>query len=151
MGCGDKSVKVTCCDADPYFTVFSGGQALVPNVFTPNSDGVNDSFGPELEGVASYEMTIVNTKEDVLFTSSSSGRWNGKVDGQPFNGIVGWTMILRTDKVETITIFGQVCVLEDTDGICPNNVANCVFGNQADFASGTFDTDNPSNESLCIE
>jgi len=150
ISCNKRSVKVTCCDANPFTTEFSGGDVVVPNVFTPNGDGTNDSFGPIANGIIDYDMTIVNTKEKVLYSTTSGGRWDGKVEGEPFNGIVGWTIELRTEDVEIVTIFGQVCVLQDTDGICPKNVDNCVFGNQA-TNSGSFDTEQPSNESLCIE
>lgn len=150
VSCNKRSVKVTCCDADPFFTEFSGGYVLVPNVFTPNSDGVNDSFGPIVSGVVDYDMTVVNTKQDELYSTTSSGKWNGKVDGEVFNGIVGWKIKLRTDDVQIVDISGQVCVLEDTDGICPKNVENCSFGTQATSA-GTFDPNASSKESLCIE
>lgn len=151
ISCNKRSVKVTCCDADPFQTEFSGGHVVVPNLFTPNGDGVNDTFGPEFQGVVSYEMTIVNTREKVLYSTSSSGRWNGKVDGEVFNGIVGWTIKLKTDDVQIIDIFGQVCVLEDTDGICPKNADNCVFATQYKSSTGTFDSEAGTNESICIE
>ncbi len=150
VSCTKRNVKVNCCGADPFFTVFSGGQALVPNVFTPNGDGVNDTFGPILEGVVSYDMTIVNTKDKVLYSTSSSGRWDGKVDGAVFSGIVGWKIELRTDDVEIINITGQVCSFEDTDGTCPNSADNCTFENQA-TSSGTFDNSLPSNEAICTD
>ncbi len=67
-----KSVKVVISHV--YF---------VPNAFTPDSDGVNSSFGPIGEDMdfKTYSFGITNSRGDVVFTSTDPAvQWNGKVN-----------------------------------------------------------------------
>lgn len=55
----------------------------VPNAFTPDSEGVNSTFGPIGEDLnfKSYSFGITNSRGDVVFTSTDpSVQWNGKVN-----------------------------------------------------------------------
>lgn len=64
------------------------GNIQFPNVFTPNGDGLNDSFGPlgnfpELH-FDSYALQIYNRWGVPVFSSASADkRWNGKIEGKP--------------------------------------------------------------------
>ncbi len=50
----------------------------IPNVFTPNEDGINDTFKPVLHDVGLYKMTIVNRWGAILFeTNDPEEGWNG--------------------------------------------------------------------------
>jgi gliding motility-associated-like protein len=53
---------------------------MIPNVFTPNSDGVNEEFGPfPKEGIREFNMKIFNRWGAVVFeTDSHHSYWNGK-------------------------------------------------------------------------
>ncbi len=52
---------------------------LVPNAFTPNSDGYNDLFKPLIIGSSQYKMTIANRWGTILFTSFDPEHgWDGK-------------------------------------------------------------------------
>lgn len=54
----------------------------MPNVFTPNGDGINDGFGPAVEeSVARYKMYISDRWGNRVFATESSQRWNGTVNG----------------------------------------------------------------------
>lgn len=57
----------------------------MPNVFTPNGDGVNDTFGPILIGNPdSFTMEIRNRWGQLLYaTSNVHNRWNGRNEGGP--------------------------------------------------------------------
>ncbi len=55
----------------------------VPNAFTPDSDGINSTFGPIGEDLnfKTYSFGITNSRGDVVFTSTDpSVQWNGKVN-----------------------------------------------------------------------
>ena len=55
----------------------------VPNAFTPDSEGVNSTFGPIGEDLnfKTYSFGITNSRGDVVFTSTDpSVQWNGKVN-----------------------------------------------------------------------
>ncbi|MFN4235488.1 MAG: gliding motility-associated C-terminal domain-containing protein, partial [Bacteroidia bacterium] len=52
---------------------------LVPNVFTPNNDGINDVFNVIASGYTNFNMKILNRWGDVLFeTNNINNGWNGR-------------------------------------------------------------------------
>ena len=55
----------------------------VPNSFTPNGDGLNDTFGISGEAIQSFSMRIFNRWGDMIFeTNSTNEQWNGTFKGQ---------------------------------------------------------------------
>jgi len=57
----------------------------VPNAFTPNGDGFNDSFGLAIvEGVASIEKMEVYSRwgQKVFASNEPNARWDGTIDGK---------------------------------------------------------------------
>jgi gliding motility-associated-like protein len=67
----------------------------MPNVFSPNGDGVNDGFGPIVNGDPDgFRMEIRNRWGQVVFTSSAvNNRWNGRAEGGPVPaGTYFWTI-----------------------------------------------------------
>ena len=52
---------------------------VVPNVFSPNQDGVNEQFILETENIASLELIILNRWGNVMATIESlDSGWDGK-------------------------------------------------------------------------
>lgn len=50
----------------------------LPNIFTPNGDGNNDLFSIKTKGLTDFSITILNTKNQVVFKSNDSKFiWNG--------------------------------------------------------------------------
>lgn len=97
-------IKVSTCPIS-YF---------VPNVFTPNSDGVNDLFKPYITGpVESYEFIIYNRWGNVVFkTNNTTLSWDGKVGGktQPTGNYI-WTCRLKYVQQEVITKKGSLMLI----------------------------------------
>jgi gliding motility-associated-like protein len=56
-----------------------------PDAFSPNSDGLNDTFGPVGSvSPGSYQLTIFDRWGRVVFaTTAYADRWNGSVNGDP--------------------------------------------------------------------
>ena len=56
----------------------------IPNAFTPNGDGLNDTFIPKLRAVSSFQMEVFNTWGEKLFITNSleSKGWDGIYKGQ---------------------------------------------------------------------
>jgi gliding motility-associated-like protein len=84
-GCGaiTDSVFVSYIDCDTLECI-----VMAPNVFTPNDDGQNDTFGPvttcDEDGLLQYNMKIFNRWGNLVFESSESmNKWNGEQNGQP--------------------------------------------------------------------
>jgi gliding motility-associated-like protein len=74
---GDYFVRITLLDCDIDSEILSisdvaGSSEIIPNVVTPNSDGINDSWllPPTLFNQQEVEVTIYNARGQVDFTSS---------------------------------------------------------------------------------
>jgi gliding motility-associated-like protein len=77
---GCSSSDTVCVQKDCYMDI--------PNVFTPNGDGVNDYFYPRqllTRGLTSFNMNIYNRWGQLVYqTTSLDGRgWDGTFNGQP--------------------------------------------------------------------
>lgn len=80
----------------------------IPNAFTPNGDGLNDSFIPKLRAVTEFSMTIFNTWGEKIYSTSSleSSGWDGTHQGQaspPGNYLYQITYISRDGEQFTKT------------------------------------------------
>jgi len=92
-GCIDSTYKTIVYR--PEYTFY------VPNAFTPNGDGLNDTFGPEGIGMDlnEYKMYIYDRWGRLVFeTNDVNTRWNGKIAGtdnyQPIGTYV-WMILYR--------------------------------------------------------
>ena len=76
-GCSDTLTIERVVYAD------DGGKYLIPNTFTPNGDGKNDTFIPELFGVTNFHMEIYNRWGELLYeTTDQNAGWDGIYKGQ---------------------------------------------------------------------
>ena len=82
------TVNINNCYASDTVWVQDGCYMNIPNVFSPNGDGVNDYFFPRQllsKGLTTFTMNIYNRWGELIFTTSSTdGRgWDGR-----FNDVV---------------------------------------------------------------
>ncbi len=55
---------------------------IIPNVFTPNGDGINDLFDVKSKGLTEYTINIVNRWGEIVFQSNDINQhWDGKHNG----------------------------------------------------------------------
>ena len=55
----------------------------VPNSFTPNGDGLNDTFGVYGESIKNYRMQVFNRWGQVIFESNNvTEQWDGTYNGR---------------------------------------------------------------------
>jgi len=76
-GCNDQSVYT--------FRVADSSGVTLPNVFSPNNDGINDIFRPEARGIVNLNAWVYN-RNGVIITSwdKVSGFWDGHTtSGEP--------------------------------------------------------------------
>ncbi|MFA5573879.1 MAG: gliding motility-associated C-terminal domain-containing protein [Brumimicrobium sp.] len=70
----------------------------IPNVFTPNFDGVNDMFFIEIEGVSSYTMEILNRWGNLVgYLSQEVPYWDGQNKGKRITSGVYFYKLIYTD------------------------------------------------------
>ncbi|MHA7129433.1 T9SS type B sorting domain-containing protein [Algoriphagus namhaensis] len=57
---------------------------VVPNAFTPNGDGLNDTFMPKVKGMQSFSLDLFNTWGERIFstTAPEDKGWDGTHQGQ---------------------------------------------------------------------
>ena len=77
----------------------SGTVFYAPTAFTPDNDGLNDVWRPEVLGVTEYDLTIFNRWGEVVWqTMDPEAYWLGQVNsGSHYapNGIYHWTVRLE--------------------------------------------------------
>ena len=55
----------------------------IPSAFTPNGDGLNDTFGIKGEGVSDFHIYIYDRWGEIIFESTEARKqWDGKYKGQ---------------------------------------------------------------------
>ncbi|MCB9167230.1 MAG: T9SS type B sorting domain-containing protein [Flavobacteriales bacterium] len=76
---------------------FCPATIYVPNTFTPNSDGINDTWGPVGKNIATLELIVFDRWGGVLFqTNDPLDMWNGTAHGDPVkNDVYVWKMRYR--------------------------------------------------------
>ena len=78
------------------------GNCDIPNIFTPNGDGINDLFTiPCLSTTQTGELIVFNRWGDVVYeTDKYHNQWDGTHNGQPLPDGT-YFYILRANGEET--------------------------------------------------
>lgn len=94
----------------------------VPNVFTPNGDGINDAFDIDILGEAFYEIKIYNRWGNKVFEGHADGKgndginWNGKSDNDGWAnsaGVYYYTFKYKFDLNESEkTLHGTITLID---------------------------------------
>jgi gliding motility-associated-like protein len=71
---------------------------IIPNVFTPNFDSINDIFKPNLDEITELNFSIFNRYGNLIFeTSKLNGFWDGRTtSGEPCNDGVYFCILNAT-------------------------------------------------------
>jgi gliding motility-associated-like protein len=77
---GDNSIIST----SNYAEVIPPMSVFIPNAFTPNGDGINDTFGVKGEGIQDFTLRIYNRWGELVFESKNPRQqWDGLYNGKP--------------------------------------------------------------------
>ena len=88
----------------------------VPNAFSPDNDGINETFGPVINGhvESSYEFMVFNRWGELIFESTTSTeQWDGTHNGAivPSDAYV-WRVLARSESSNELKEYiGHVTVL----------------------------------------
>jgi gliding motility-associated-like protein len=94
-------VKASCTQVDSMSYLFNNNDVAcltcsflnMPNVFTPNNDGINDVFLPVIaKNIVDYSLRIYSRwGQQVFFSSDFTQGWNGKIGTQDASaGVYYW-------------------------------------------------------------
>jgi len=95
------TIKIVITDCNPTVNI--------PNVFTPNNDGINDRLTVRTKNITVFEILIYNRWGEVLFHSTNPDvSWNGKFNGSnSAEGVYYWCVKYMANN-ESITKKGFV-------------------------------------------
>lgn len=99
---------------DETITTYESFNLLAPNTFTPDGDGINETFIPKAlpEMGIGFEMIIRNQTGQVVFqTSNPSEAWDGTMQnsGQKADkGLYVWTVLLKENIVSKKDFNGTI-------------------------------------------
>ncbi len=84
------------------------GLVVIPNAFTPNGDGLNDTFIPKIRAISNFSMDVFNTWGERLYSTTEieSKGWDGTYRGQmlpPGNFIYKITYVSGEGKMNAQT------------------------------------------------
>ena len=106
------------CDDQPGMDECDEMVVFVPNVFTPNNDGVNDAFYAKQSNPGcwmDWGMSIYNRWGDrVYYSEDPEEKWNGGVNGGDHyvaDGVYAWVIKAKSYGGRSLSIQGSVQVL----------------------------------------
>lgn len=98
---------------------------FIPNSFTPNNDGFNDTFGPVTTGITSLYMEITDRNGRIVFIIDQvNGRWDGKTTaGQAVpQGTYYYSFQATGADSKSYTRQGSITLFREIIDITPNPV-----------------------------
>jgi gliding motility-associated-like protein len=88
----------------------------VPNAFSPDGDGVNETFGPIGHDLYDYELRIFDRWGEVIFeTEDPAKEWDGKVNGGDAvaqNGVYVWKLRTSGRRFGPVEYVGHVTLVK---------------------------------------
>lgn len=90
--------KASAQTSTTFDTNDSVSHLVLPNVFTPNFDSINDVFKPQLDEIIELSFTIYNRNGNLIFeTNRINGFWDGRTtSGEPCNDGVYFCVLTAT-------------------------------------------------------
>mgnify|MGYP000293583222 CR=1 FL=1 len=117
----DHRVEVTlpkeyeaCCGVQPVDYTLGKHSIYVPNVFTPNGDGINDVFKPEHSGFIKISMEIYDRWGEVIYSYDNlNGGWNGTYKGKICqDGYYAYKLYATDNRLKQIEKAGSVLLMK---------------------------------------
>lgn len=71
------------CSATADISVNINPEVRIPNIFSPNNDGVNDTFGPIFPPSSSLEQFVIYDRWGELVFDNEGARWDGTLNNKP--------------------------------------------------------------------
>jgi gliding motility-associated-like protein len=108
-GCTDTISKIV--------HVYEELNVFIPNMFTPNGDGHNDTWKPQMSEYSKegYQLSVFDRWGQRIFhTTDTEEAWNGAVDGKQVapNTVYSYRILVRDFTSQEYEFVGQITVLK---------------------------------------
>ena len=106
--------KAGCTDTMRYRMYIDDNiNVFVPNAFTPNSDGLNDTFKVICNSVIAFDLKVFNRWGERIFQSDDINKgWDGTFMGQRVEeGVYYWQLSLQGGNLRWYYMNGSITVL----------------------------------------
>ena len=144
--CTCKKAKIknrSCADDAAYFFENDSSFIALPNIFTPNNDGVNDVFQAFGKGIKESHISVSKSnlsKTKVFESTDPAFMWDGKFKGKAI------AENIYKYSIEVVFISGKQYSHEGTitlviEKFSGENCSKCAYGNQ--FNGKKFDLSLP--------
>ena len=147
-----------CCGQPAIEKEFGNAYAYIPNVFTPDQDGINDLLNVQGDSISRIESLLIKNSNGVTVFEVSNlnhpneqADWDGSTEGFIIPGLYEVTAILMSDNGIVQTLTGYVCNFPcGSASFAPiEDITQCQFPVQWD---GNFNPLIPSGEQpSCFE
>ena len=147
MNCNKTNIS-NCCNGNPQVTAIDSSVIAVPDIFTPNSDGINDIMYVLTRNISALTFTITKRSGKKVFESTSiSTGWDGTVKGKfSKEKEYKFTLTATTVNGKTLSLEGDLCLIRDN--CAKGSVSECFFATQ--FNGTTFDRNIPNLENIKV-
>ena len=144
ISCGKTNVD-SCCTGSAQVATVDSAYIAVPDMFTPNGDGINDLLYARSKNISSVKFIIKDFWGKVFETNDVKIGWNGSYKGKPAKEkSYSFTLDATTTSGQSLSLKGDICLIVKN---CVNGkLPNCNF--DSPFVNGVFDKNIPSGESI---
>ncbi|MBL4704198.1 MAG: gliding motility-associated C-terminal domain-containing protein [Flavobacteriales bacterium] len=134
-GCTKRKIRIKACTEAPVCIALTSGSFSLPNIFSPNGDGVNDAFGPtSCCGITDFELKIKKGRKLIFESNSPEATWGGTIAGKGVkDGVYDYTVKATVDGT-TIDESGTITVITNSDkGYTIDNCQACKWDTADDI------------------
>ncbi|MBL0045745.1 MAG: choice-of-anchor L domain-containing protein [Flavobacteriales bacterium] len=113
-----KVITYVGCSAVDSVLIRPPGQLWFPNAFTPDGDGINETFGPATRYVEKFEMSIFDRWGQPIYSTDAIDKpWDGTVNGGlATTGVYVYKYKAEGHLFPSIENYGHVTLLRGTEG-----------------------------------
>ncbi len=143
----NKTNTKNCCSGSEQTASVDSCVIAVPDIFTPNGDGVNDVLNVLTKNISSLTFTVKRNRKVLFETSNLSVGWSGTFNGKDSKEKeYSYTVEATTINGQHLSLSGSICIIRDN--CSRGELSNCHFGSQ--FNGTNFDSALPSGETINV-